>query len=106
MRCLLIVFSLFITLSVHSQETDTLLSQYPILGYYRLDMTYEEHYNQASKMKEECSMKDSIGIVRHLILIVQMFHLVMMYVQWISSNTAVTVHLCFLQEIHTSLMVN
>ncbi len=55
MRCLLIVFSLFITLSVHSQETDTLLSQYPILGYYRLDMTYEEHYNQASKMKEECS---------------------------------------------------
>ena len=69
MRCLLIVFSLFITLSVHSQETDTLLSQYPILGYYRLDMTYEEHYNQASKMKEECSMKDSIGIVRHLILI-------------------------------------
>ena len=29
MRCLLIVFSLFITLSVHSQETDTLLSQYP-----------------------------------------------------------------------------
>ena len=60
MRCLLIVFSLFITLSVHSQETDTLLSQYPILGYYRLDMTYEEHYNQASKMKEECAMTDSI----------------------------------------------
>ena len=69
MRCLFIVFSLFIALSVHSQETDTIPSQYPILGYYRLGMTYDGHYNQASKMKEECSMKDSIGIVRHLILI-------------------------------------
>ena len=69
MRCLFIVFSLFIALSVHSQETDTIPSQYPILGYYRLGMTYEGHYNQASKMKEECAMTDSIGIARHLILI-------------------------------------
>lgn len=69
MRCLLIVFSLFIALSVHSQETDTVTSQYPILGYYRLGMTYEDHYNRASKMKEECSMTDSIGITQHLILI-------------------------------------
>lgn len=63
------VFSLFIALSVHSQKTDTIPSQYPILGYYRLGMTYEEHYNQASNMKEKCSMTDSIRIVRHLILI-------------------------------------
>lgn len=69
MRCLFIVFSLFIALSVHSLETDTIPSQYPILGYYRLGMTYEGHYNQASKMKEECAMTDSIGITRHLILI-------------------------------------
>ena len=69
MRCLLIVFSLFIALSVYSQETETIPSQYPILGYYRLGMTYEEHYNQASNIKEKCSMTDSIGIARHLILI-------------------------------------
>ena len=69
MRCLLMVFSLFIALSVHSQKTDTIPSQYPILGYYRLGMTYEEHYNQASNMKEKCSMTDSIGIAQHLILI-------------------------------------
>ena len=69
MRCLLIVLSFVIALSVQSQEADSIPSQHPILGYYRLGMTYDEHYNQANKMKEECALTDSVGVARHLILI-------------------------------------
>lgn len=51
-KLIILAISLLSSLSCYSQAVIPDSTDKPILGYYHLGMSYEEHFNQASKMKE------------------------------------------------------
>ncbi len=50
-KLIVLAISLLFSLSSYSQDSAPDSTDNPILGYYHLGMSYEEHFNQASKMK-------------------------------------------------------